>query len=466
MNLHTFSYDNIGELGDGSSGVRRMNQESLSNNMTQKEVDRYETDEEAWKAEEDRLQEIIEMCQSYNEAQGASPIKNYSLDEVHELLDTVKIPDIISSDVKNESSFGSSTTTTTSSSSSSNVPVENSSSVLTTVVPSQVSASTSSYSINNSSNSPALDALSNEKRLIRNEIADIKKQPYSDGEDEELREFQRIEREIKLNELYRCLDNIEKQMMKVSQQCCSLLPESSNSHQGQNHSAPIATCETDSSSEGESSSLITEGNEISKFNDVNRPVFNRKFNISTSEVDSSKTSASQPSTSRRPRKEKQQRPLTLYLPSPQDDLDLVSHISNLGHDLVPYGHLVQLRPASCSGYLWKLSCNSETQWRKRFFHFDRTTKVLVYFHSMKCFLKAKKPRCGVYFEEIQDVYVDHNRSLSERKISFRGKNNHNRHVFVIVTSKRNFVLSSFIPEVMRIWIDVIFTGAEAYLGYE
>ncbi|XP_074603087.1 uncharacterized protein LOC141856609 [Brevipalpus obovatus] len=460
MNLHTCSYDSAGELGDGSSGVKRMNQESLSNNLTQKEVDRYATDEEAWKAEEDRLQEIIEMCQNYNEAQGASPIKNYSLDEVHELLDTVKIPDI-----KNESSFGSSTTTTTSSSSS-NVPMQNFPPLLQTAGLSEVSDPASSYSINNSSNSPALDALSNEKRLIRNEIADIKKQPYSDGEDEELREFQRIEREIKLNELYRCLDNIEKQMKKVSQQCCSLLPESSDSHQEQNHSAPIATCETDSSSEGGSSSLIAEGNEISKFNDVNRPVFNRKFNISTSEVDSSKTSASQPSTSRRPRKEKQQRPLTLYLPSPQDDLDLMNHISNLGHDLVPYGHLVQLRPASCSGYLWKLSCNSETQWRKRFFHFDRTTKVLVYFHSMKCFLKAKKPRCGVYFEEIQDVYVDHNRSLSERKISFRGKSNHTRHVFVIVTSKRNFVLSSFIPEVMRIWIDVIFTGAEAYLGYE
>lgn len=40
-----------------------------------------------------------------------------------------------------------------------------------------------------------------------------------------------------------------------------------------------------------------------------------------------------------------------------------------------------------------------------------------------------------------------------------------RCVFVVhtTTMNRKFILSTFSPELMRIWMDVIFTGANAYL---
>ena len=40
-----------------------------------------------------------------------------------------------------------------------------------------------------------------------------------------------------------------------------------------------------------------------------------------------------------------------------------------------------------------------------------------------------------------------------------------RCVFVVATTttNRKFILSTFSPELMRIWMDVIFTGANAYL---
>ena len=45
------------------------------------------------------------------------------------------------------------------------------------------------------------------------------------------------------------------------------------------------------------------------------------------------------------------------------------------------------------------------------------------------------------------------------------KHDGTRCVFVVATTtmNRKFILSTFSPELMRIWMDVIFTGANAYL---
>ena len=186
----------------------------------------------------------------------------------------------------------------------------------------------------------------------------------------------------------------------------------------------------------------------------------------------------------------QQRPLTIYMPNPNEDLDLVTHIQTLGHDLGPLESQVKLGPTSCSGYLWKQCSGSTHNWRKRFFHFDRKTKQLSYFGSVKDFKKFKTPKGGVSFEQIENVYVDHSRNVCKLvtvgktggglrpgiepwrrfRMRLKGLNHHtlnqsHRQVFVIKSESRDFVLSTFIPELMRVWIDVIFTGAEAYLDY-
>lgn len=103
-----------------------------------------------------------------------------------------------------------------------------------------------------------------------------------------------------------------------------------------------------------------------------------------------------------------------------------------------------------------------------FFHFDRHYKVFFYYKSLNQFKKVKKPSGGVYFDQIRDVYID--KARTKRPMDGSGhkagtlirKKNINRCVFVVETSGRQFILSTFIWEVMRIWVDIVFTGAESY----
>lgn len=451
MDLHVDSHENLYYPSD----VPKEKSCDAEDKLFQCRLQRYE-DQRKWQVEEDRLQNIIKMCQNYNDAQAVNKTKSYSLNEGQELLDALEVPDVLPHPTGSQSSYLAS---------SPNADSSNEQSSSTT----SPNYNIHSYSSHNDANYEALDALSTEKLLIRDEIDDIKRQHSSDAEDEELREFQKIEREIKLNELYRCLDNIEKQIGKVSQQCSSLLPIDGKDPK---EAAPLATSETDYSSSRDSDLFPT--TELEDQLGIRQGNSNRESPSTERSPSISKREESQSSPIVRLRKQRQEsqeraRPLTVYLPSPQNDLDLINHITNLGHDLQAFGHLVTLTGSTCSGYLWKQNFNTENQWRKRFFHFDRTTKVFVYFKTVDSYLKAKKPRSGVYFEDIQDVYVDHNRSQPDTRMSLPGslrRRGHNRHVFVVATSKRNFHLSSFIPEVMRIWIDVIFTGAEGYVGYE
>ncbi|KAJ8705987.1 hypothetical protein PYW07_010764 [Mythimna separata] len=145
-----------------------------------------------------------------------------------------------------------------------------------------------------------------------------------------------------------------------------------------------------------------------------------------------------------------QRPLTRYLPSDRDDFDLRRHVESAGHqiEVCPY---VAVTPTSCRGYLHKLGAKFHT-WSKRWFVFDRETKTFVYYWDKS----EKKPRGGAYFQVIEEVYLDHgNTSKSPNPVT----------TFIVKTRQRRYYLMAPSGEAARIWIDVIFTGAQGYTEY-
>ena len=56
----------------------------------------------------------------------------------------------------------------------------------------------------------------------------------------------------------------------------------------------------------------------------------------------------------------------------------------------------------------------------------------------------------IEFKDLEDVYVDHSWKNSKNVI------------FCIKTTQRGFTLMAPSSEAMRIWVDVIFTGAEGH----
>lgn len=163
------------------------------------------------------------------------------------------------------------------------------------------------------------------------------------------------------------------------------------------------------------------------------------------------------------RKFKINRPLTIFIPSTKQDLDLINHLTALGHDLENLKQRqIQLTPSLCTGYLWKESYSTGI-WIKRYFVFDRNLKLFMYFKSFKNYCKQKEPNDVIGFEEIKNVYADHVRNVEKtsKYMNFSGKIK-SRSVFIVKTAKRDLVLSALYPEVMRFWIDIIFTGVEAY----
>ncbi|XP_026744055.1 pleckstrin homology-like domain family B member 2 isoform X2 [Trichoplusia ni] len=145
-----------------------------------------------------------------------------------------------------------------------------------------------------------------------------------------------------------------------------------------------------------------------------------------------------------------QRPLTRYLPVDRDDFDLRRHVESAGHqiEVCPY---VSVTPTSCRGYLHKLGAKFHT-WSKRWFVFDRETKTFVYYWDKS----EKKPRGGAYFQVIEEVYLDHgNTSKSPNPLT----------TFIVKTRQRRYYLMAPSGEAARIWIDVIFTGAQGYTEY-
>lgn len=57
-------------------------------------------------------------------------------------------------------------------------------------------------------------------------------------------------------------------------------------------------------------------------------------------------------------------------------------------------------------------------------------------------------------QDIQEVYVDHTNSSKGQGCAF-----------VVKTAQRTFYLSAATGQAVRVWVDVIFTGAEGYREY-
>ncbi len=60
------------------------------------------------------------------------------------------------------------------------------------------------------------------------------------------------------------------------------------------------------------------------------------------------------------------------------------------------------------------------------------------------------------FQSIEEVYVDHLNSV---------KSPNPQVTFCMKTTDRTYYLMAPSPEAMRIWVDVIFTGAEGYMEF-
>ncbi|XP_073965859.1 uncharacterized protein isoform X2 [Choristoneura fumiferana] len=145
-----------------------------------------------------------------------------------------------------------------------------------------------------------------------------------------------------------------------------------------------------------------------------------------------------------------QRPLTRYLPVDRDDFDLRRHVESAGHQIELCPH-VTVTASACRGYLHKLGAKFHT-WSKRWFVFDRESKTFVYYWDKS----ERKPRGGAYFQVIEEVYLDHGNT---------SKSPSPQTTFIVKTRQRRYYLMAPSGEAARIWIDVVFTGAQGYTDY-
>ncbi|KAG7216800.1 hypothetical protein INR49_021198 [Caranx melampygus] len=147
----------------------------------------------------------------------------------------------------------------------------------------------------------------------------------------------------------------------------------------------------------------------------------------------------------------QSRPLTRYLPVRKDDFDLRAHIELAGHSADTCFHL-SISEKTCRGYLVKMGGKIKT-WKKRWFVFDRNRRTLSYYadkHEVK--LKGV-----IYFQAIEEVYYDHLKNAH--------KSPNPSLTFSVKTHDRVYYMVAPSPEAMRIWMDVIVTGAEGYTQF-
>ncbi|KAF4522292.1 hypothetical protein B566_EDAN011000 [Ephemera danica] len=149
--------------------------------------------------------------------------------------------------------------------------------------------------------------------------------------------------------------------------------------------------------------------------------------------------------------QQQQRPLTRYLPIRSEALDLRAHIESAGHQVELCTHVL-LDATSCRGFLHKMGSKFRN-WNRRWFVFDRSRRCLTYYTDRN----EKKARGGVYFQSIEEVYVDHLNSV---------KSPNPQLTFCVKASERTYHLMAPSAEAMRIWVDVVFTGAEGYQEFE
>ncbi|XP_061484077.1 pleckstrin homology-like domain family B member 2 isoform X8 [Rhineura floridana] len=153
----------------------------------------------------------------------------------------------------------------------------------------------------------------------------------------------------------------------------------------------------------------------------------------------------------REKQRSQSRPLTRYLPVRKEDFDLRSHIETAGHNIETCYH-VSLTEKTCRGFLIKMGGKIKT-WKKRWFVFDRNKRTFSYYADKH----ETKLKGVIYFQAIEEVYYDH------LKNAYKSPNP--LLTFSVKTHDRIYYMVAPTPEAMRIWMDVIVTGAEGYTHF-
>ncbi|XP_067166314.1 pleckstrin homology-like domain family B member 1 isoform X7 [Apteryx mantelli] len=147
----------------------------------------------------------------------------------------------------------------------------------------------------------------------------------------------------------------------------------------------------------------------------------------------------------------QARPLTRYLPIRKEDFDLRMHIESSGHSVDTCYHVI-LTEKMCKGYLVKMGGKIKS-WKKRWFVFDRMKRTVSYYVDKH----ETKLKGVIYFQAIEEVYYDHLRSAA--------KSPNPALTFCVKTHDRLYYMVAPSAEAMRIWMDVIVTGAEGYTQF-
>ncbi|XP_077312969.1 pleckstrin homology-like domain family B member 1 isoform X14 [Lithobates pipiens] len=170
----------------------------------------------------------------------------------------------------------------------------------------------------------------------------------------------------------------------------------------------------------------------------------------------------------------QARPLTRYLPIRKEDFDLRTHIETSGHVVDTCSHVI-INEKMCRGFLVKMGGKIKS-WKKRWFVFDRMKRTLSYYVDKH----EAKLKGVIYFQAIEEVYYDHlrnaakkgifNLSLASQISDFLSlplwKESPNPALtFCVKTHDRLYYMVAPSAEAMRIWMDVIVTGAEGYTQF-
>ncbi|XP_029430134.1 pleckstrin homology-like domain family B member 1 isoform X11 [Rhinatrema bivittatum] len=170
----------------------------------------------------------------------------------------------------------------------------------------------------------------------------------------------------------------------------------------------------------------------------------------------------------------QARPLTRYLPIRKEDFDLKVHIESCGHSVDMCHHII-LTEKMCKGYLTKMGGKIKS-WKKRWFVFDRLKRTLSYYIDKH----ETKLKGVIYFQAIEEVYYDHLRSAAKKgffhlnlanqisdflPVQFRKESPNPALTFCVKTHDRLYYMVAPSAEAMRIWMDVIVTGAEGYTQF-
>nr|XP_057942712.1 pleckstrin homology-like domain family B member 2 isoform X2 [Doryrhamphus excisus] len=153
----------------------------------------------------------------------------------------------------------------------------------------------------------------------------------------------------------------------------------------------------------------------------------------------------------REKQRSQSRLLTRYLPVRKDDFDLHDHIEAAGHNPDACFHLA-ITDKTCRGFLVKMGGKIKT-WKKRWFVFDQNRRTLTYYADKH----ETKMKGVIYFQAIEEVYYDHLKNAH--------KSPNPSLTFSVKTHDRVYYMVAPSPEAMRIWMDVIVTGAEGHMHF-